>query len=224
MAGLGAPILAWMTARATRKATGNRRIAIWAAAAFPFVCLGWAGAVFVFDAVINVAFLHRDVGIGDGFDCPLPNGYALSFIDTTDIGMVYELQSWPPWNDVHKNAVKNVRFLQLAGSYILGSSDSRAFEHFGQQTEAVDSYFLLDAKTSKRQDFTTYDALDAAARELNIQAKLVPISSLYSKYRPTWFDAFASVLLLGPPLIGALVLSRWVLRLRRTRVNSAQSA
>jgi hypothetical protein len=45
----------------------------------------WAGTVFVFQAAVNVVFLHRDFGIGDEFDCPLPNGYALSFTDIIDI-------------------------------------------------------------------------------------------------------------------------------------------
>jgi hypothetical protein len=107
---------------------------------------------------------------------------------------------------------------------MLGGSDSQRIEHFGQDTDAVDAYFLLHTKTGKRADFKTYDALRAAAQELNIQPNLVPIGGVYSKYRFTWFDAFAGVLLIVPPLMGAFLLLRWVLRLRRTRGTVVQSA
>jgi hypothetical protein len=65
--------------------------------------LGWCG--FVFQAIVNVVLLHRDIGLGDGFECPLPNGYALSFIDTTDIGTVYEPKNRPVWSEIRENAV-----------------------------------------------------------------------------------------------------------------------
>ena len=55
----------------------SRSLLIRAATAFPFACMFWAGVVFIFSAAVNVVWLHRDVGIGDGFDCPLPDGYAL---------------------------------------------------------------------------------------------------------------------------------------------------
>src|SRR5258708_4535105 len=41
---------------------------------FPFACLGWAGGVFVFYAIVNAVVFHRDPGLGDGWTCPLPNG------------------------------------------------------------------------------------------------------------------------------------------------------
>jgi hypothetical protein len=43
----------------------GRRTAIIAASLFLFICLGWGGAVFVFQAVINEALLLRDLGLGD---------------------------------------------------------------------------------------------------------------------------------------------------------------
>ena len=95
-----------------------------------------------FQAVVNVVLLHRDIGIVDGFDCPLPNGYALSFIDVTEIGQEHD--------------------------------------------NAVDSDFLLGTKTGKRTDFKTYAELRGAAQQLRIQTSLVPIGSLYSKYRFRW--------------------------------------
>ena len=43
---------------------------------FPFACIVWAAGVFISYAVINEVAFDRDAGIGDGWTCPLPNGYA----------------------------------------------------------------------------------------------------------------------------------------------------
>ncbi len=187
---------------------------------FPVACLIWAGMVFVFQAVVNVVFLHRDIGIGDGFDCPLPNGYALSFIDVTEIGTLYKPANHSLWEDPQENAVNainDVVVMQLTGPYVLGGSDSKRLEHFGQDNYAADTYFVLDTRTDKRTDFKTYAALREAAQRLNLQPNLVAIDSLYSKYRFTWFDAFAGLVLIVPPLIAAALMTRSVVRLRMTR-------
>jgi len=55
--------------------------------------------------------------------------------------------------------------------------------------------------------------------ELNIKPDLEPINTVYSRYRFGWFDVFAGVLFLLPPLIGALLLIRSVVQVRRTRPN-----
>jgi hypothetical protein len=89
---------------------------------FPAGCLVWAGAVFVFQGAANLSWRHRDVGIGDGFDCPLPNGYALSLIDVLDFGTVYDPKKNPNFGEVSTSAAAAVRNLQVAGPYILGSS------------------------------------------------------------------------------------------------------
>lgn len=168
-------------------------------------------------AVVNVVVLHRDIGLGDEFDCPLPNGYALTFIDTTDIGTVYNPENRPVWSEVSANKVDDVRLMQLAGPYILGGADTKYFDHFGQASNDVDSYFLLDTRNGARTDFGTYAKLYNAARQLKIQLSLVPVGSLYLKYRFTWFDALAAILLVGPPLVGIAFLARWALKLRKTR-------
>ncbi len=188
LAGIGSLTLRWVVAYFTRGANNSRRGLLRAATLFPVVCLAWAGMVFVFQAVVNVVVLHRDIGLGDGFDCPLPNGYALSFIDVTDIGTLYNPKNQPVWSDVRENAVNDVRVMQLAGPYVLGGSDSKRLEHFGQDGSPVDSYFLLDTRTGKRTDFKTYEELRQAAQNLKVQPSLVPIDSLYSKYRFTWFE------------------------------------
>jgi hypothetical protein len=102
---------------------------------------------------------------------------------------------------------------------VLGGADTKWLEHFGAEGSPVDSYFLLDTRTGTKADFKRYEELRQAAQQLNIETSLVPISSVYFKYRFTWFDTFAGILLVGPPLAGALLLMRWALRLRKTRIQ-----
>jgi hypothetical protein len=220
LAGIGSLVMRGLVSHLTRGAANRGRL-LRLTTLFPLVCLIWAGTVFVFQAVINVVFLHRDVGIGDGFDCPLPNGYALSFIDITEIGTLYKPGGHPLWSDVRDNAVNDVVVLQLAGPYILGGTDSKRLEHFAQNSYAADSYFVLDTNTGKQTDFKTYKELRQAGQRLNIQPHLTPIDAFYSKYRSSWFDAFSGLLLTVPPLIGAILLTRWVVLLRRTRAIAA---
>ncbi len=70
----------------TEGAGERRRRFILATRLFPFACLGWAAGVFVLYAVVNDAVFHRDPGLGDGWWCPLPNGYTLEMTDVTFSG------------------------------------------------------------------------------------------------------------------------------------------
>jgi hypothetical protein len=124
LAGVGALLLRCVAARLT-KGSANRERLVRAATLFPIACLIWAGAVFVFQGAVNRVLLHRDAGIGDGFDCPLPNGYALSFIDITDIGTLYKQGSHLLWNGTWENAINDVVVMELAGSYVLGGPTAR---------------------------------------------------------------------------------------------------
>ena len=198
--------------------TGRRRVVL-AATFFPFACLAWAGAVFVFQWVINESVLQRDAGLGDSAKCPLPNGYALMMIDTRDQGWVYNPKTQPTRDVVgeQEDAVGGVRSLQVAGRYILGARDSKAFEHFAKETDEVDSYFLLDTSSGQRAEFPSSQALSDAAIRLGVQPSLRPINAVYIKYRYTAFDALAGFLLCAPPLVSGWCLVRWIRRLRRTR-------
>lgn len=214
---IGCLVLRRVVAGFVSGSSRSRTLLIRAVTVFPFACLFWAGGVFVLSAAVNVLLFHRDVGIGDEFDCPLPNGYAISFIDTTDAGTVYNPNGRPVWSEVRENAVNDVTVMQLAGPYILGGVDSHRLEHFGHDFSAADSWFLLNTKTGERTDFKTLAGLKEFARRSNIALSLVPVGDFYSKYRFTWFDAFAGALLVVPPLVALAFLMRWALRLRRTR-------
>jgi len=82
-----------------------------------------------------------------------------------------------------EDAVVGVRTLQVSGRYILGGTDSKSFEHLGQQIDQVDNFFLLDTRTGSRTQFKTYGALRGRALELKIDPNLQPIDSVYAKYR-----------------------------------------
>src|SRR3954467_2418001 len=112
----GMVVLREATAFWTRGATSRRRGVILAASWFPFVCLGWAGAVFMFQWTVNESVFHRDPGLGDSWKCPLPNGYALSMIDVPDHGCVYNPKTQATSVGVieQEDAVFDVCVLQLA--------------------------------------------------------------------------------------------------------------
>lgn len=225
LATVGALVLGGATALLTRAASHGRRTVIIAAALFPFICVAWGAAVFVFQAIINETVLSRDLGLGDTAHCPLPNGYHIMMIDTTDQGWIYnpKTQRYGGVVGSQDDAVDGVRVAQVAGRYILGASDTKLSEHFGQNTKAVDSYFWLDTKTGKKTVFSNYDDLRSAAGQLGVSLKLEPIYNVYRRYRFTWFDVFAGFLLLAPPLVSAYFLFRWIARVRRTRESIPQA-
>jgi len=224
LSGAGALILGLSAAYLTRGALNGRKRLILTASLFPLACLGWVGAIFIFQAVINETILHRDAGLGDAWECPLPNGYSLLMIDTTDQGWVYnpKTQSGGGVGE-QQDAVGGVKIVQVSGRYVLGGLDSRPIAQSVKSPE-VDSYFLLDTQVGKHANFPSYDALRANAQELGIALNLQPIADVYGKYRFTWFDVFAGLLTCLPPLVGAVLLVRWVIRVRRTRSFSLRPA
>jgi hypothetical protein len=217
---IGAGTLVAITSFLTRGVAQGRRKLIVAAALFPFACLAWAGAVFVFQSVVNAGILHRDIGLGDGWYAPLPNGYQVSFIDVTDQGSICPVAQG---DECTSASLAGIRSLQVAGHYLLGAIDSQGFQHLGQQTSAVDQYFVLDTRDGKKTVFTSLDQLKTKATGLGIPLHLGPIYSVYSHYRFTWFDILAGCLLVLPPICALALLAYWVIRLRRTRTTLASA-
>jgi hypothetical protein len=216
VAAIGALVLGNIAAYVTRGAERGRKRLIWAASLFPLACLGWVGAVFVFQTIVNETVFHRDAGLGDTWNCPLPNGYALLMIDTTDQGWVYNPRTQSEGAVAEQeDAVAGVRALQVVGPYILGGSDTGSFQQAESHKDQIDSYFLLDTKIGKQTRFPNNEALQAKAQELGIAENLQPIASVYSRYRFTWFEVFTGSLLLLPLLISAVLLLRWTLRVRK---------
>jgi hypothetical protein len=219
MAGMGLAVFGGSTAYLTRGVAKGRRKAIIISGLFPFACLAWAAIVFIFQAVINDRFFHCDPGIGDGWYCPLPNGYTITMIDVTDQGFVSKPRT--PGTEVDLNdeelTVSEVRMLQLAGPYILGGVGSQAFKHLGDRNSKIDSYFLIDTRTGKRTTLPDYETLRGVASKLGVNPNLETIHSVYCRYRYSWFDAVAGIMLCVPPAICFVLLIRWIVRLRRIR-------
>jgi hypothetical protein len=217
LAGIGALVLGFSAAYVTRGAQRERKWLVIATSVFPFVCLGWAGIVFVFQAIVNETALHRDAGLGDTWKCPLPNGYAILMIDTMEHGFVYNPKTQGEGAvGEQEDAIGGVRDLQIVGRYILGSADS----HWGPSENSkpqVDSYFLPDTQTGKYTNFSTQETLRNHAQELEIGLNLEPIDVVYSRYRFTRFEIVAGLLFCVPPLIVAFLLLWWTIRLRKSR-------
>jgi len=206
------------TAFITRGATKGRRPLIIAACLFPYGCLVWTAAVFIFQACINGVFLHRDPGLGDGWECPLSNGYQISMIDVTDHGTVYnpKTQKFGGING-QDDAVSGVRSLQVAGRYIFGGKD-------GQSVSNVESYFELDTTTGKSTKYFTKENVEEAAQKLGIKLRLEPINDVYAQNRYTWFDGFAVFLLFVPPCVVFWILCWQVWRIRNSESVVSVSA
>jgi hypothetical protein len=217
LACVGALVMGGVSGWLTRGAQKGRSRVVFGAILFPFGCLVWAGLLFVVQAVANGA-MHRDAGLGDTWNCPLPNGYMLMMIDVTDQGWIYNPKTQPGDGvGEQEDAVSGVRMVQVSGKYILGSLDSNSFKHLGQETDEVDSYFLMDTQTGKRADFPSSEALGRAAAQLGVKLSLENIYVVYSRYRFTWFDGIIGLLLCALPAGYLLVLVRRIMQIRRSR-------
>lgn len=222
LAGVGAFVSGGVVAYLTRGAVDGRRRLIAAAIAFPFVCFAWVGGVFVFRAVVNESVFHRDALMGDSWRCRLPNGYAILMIDVTDQGWVYNPKTQPGDSVAEgEDAIAGVRMLQVADRYILLASNTHSFEDQEHETGRVDSYVLLDTQTGMQTKFPSYDALQHKASDLGITTKLEPIESVYSRYRFSWFDVLMVPFFALAPVLGAIFLLRWTVRVRNTRKLSS---
>jgi hypothetical protein len=206
----------WLTRRAnTEVETSARKRLVRNTTVFPFGCLAWAALIFIFQGCINTICLHRDIGLGDSYYCPLPNGYSLLMIDVDDQGTVYNPKTQDANGSVgdQSDAVSGVTKLQISGSTIFGASDSRSYEHFGQSA-SLDRYFLLDTRIGKHADFSNEDALRAEASKSGITLKLEPIFKVYKRYRYTWFDGVTVMLLIVPTILTGGLHLRSAMRLR----------
>jgi hypothetical protein len=219
LSGIGLVLIGGATAFLTRGVTRGRSPVIIAACLFPFACFAWAGIIFVFQAIVNESLLHRDIGLGDTWHCPIPNGYQIMMIDVTDQGWVYNPKTQGTFDVVteQEDAVAGVRTLQVAGPYILGGVDLHAFEQMESGTKQVNSYFILDTRIGKKTMLPNYDLFRSAARQFGIQPKLESINEIYSRYRFSWFEVFVGIVFCIPLLVGFLLLIWWIIRLRRRR-------
>ncbi|HZB87590.1 MAG TPA: hypothetical protein VE291_02930 [Terracidiphilus sp.] len=216
-AAIGSAILAAIAWRLTRNAPSQRRRAIIVSAIFPFACVAFAGVWFICYAVINYTVFHRDPGLGDGWDTPLPNGYALMMIDTTDQGTVYNPKTQGGWDSVgsQNDTEFGVRQLQVSGNRIFGARDSGYFARIGQDSTAVDTYFEVNTDTGVSVEFKTLGELRQHSAAEGATLNLREFQSVFSDYRTTWFDYLAGSILFLVPAVSFLFLARSVWRIRQ---------
>ena len=215
-------ILAGLTAAnlVPRGRVGRTRLILWTCV-YPFACSAWLLGVFVFQAYVNEALLYRDAGIGETWQTPLPNGYAVLLLDETHDGTVFDPAthfSTGSNNDVYPDgpdAVSGVRVIQVAKNRILGGAGPRGQYSSQAARDRVDYYFLLDTSAHTRANYDNYDDLTLAATALGIATRLEPLYDVYKRYRYTWFDLFVVTLALIPVLGAGFVIGRRILRLRR---------
>jgi hypothetical protein len=185
---------------------------------FPFLCVGWMGAAYVGHGIINVLVLDRSIVGSDELDCPLPNGYALSFAaGSREVAALYRPAGWPRWRNGVKEGILDVRLLQMANGYLLGGRGRQLVEtpEIGDRT--VESYFLLDTGSGRLREFPTLPELEQAAGQLGMRPQLQPAAALYDVYGRTWFDGVLPWLMLVPVAFGCFAMFRWLGRLRARR-------
>jgi hypothetical protein len=209
---VSAVVLGFVIARLVPRSNSRRRIAIAAGGLFPFACVVYAGLWFIAYALINYQCFHRDPGLGDSWETPLPNGYALLMIDVTDEGTVYNPKTQPAQDGVAEtlDSEFGVRQLQVAGNLIFGARDSGYFARIGSDSNIVDRYFELNTKNGRRTEYPSITDLRTHASGEGVQLNLLPFVTVFDQYRWTWFDYAAGAALLGVPLISFLVLVWWV--------------
>jgi hypothetical protein len=215
-AGFAALVLGGLTALFTRRVKKGRAAVLFASFALPFVCLGWFFVAFFAQALINEAYFNRDAGLGDSWKTPLPNGYAVEFIDVLDHGTLFDPvieQRDHGTAGGQEGTIGDVTVAQISGPLIFGCAEDRDFND-----KVARSYcFILDTRTHRREDFAGKNELQVAVRRHGSTLQLKPLWDVYLDHRLTWFDSVAAVVMYGPAPLGVVLLGIWIIRLRRRR-------
>jgi len=222
-ASIGAVVLGITTGLLTKRSGAKRKRAIITSILFPFACEVFAGGWFIAYAITNYGVFHRDPGLGDSWETPLPNGYALMMIDTTDQGTVYNPKTQPIEGGIvsTNDSEFGVRQLQISKVLIFGARDSGYFNRIGKDSNVVDTYFELNASKGTRTEFKSLNELRQRAASQGVSLNLREFYSVYSDYRFTWFDYLAGLILFLAPTAAFILLARWVWKLSRAGESSA---
>lgn len=209
---LCALVLTTVSAWLIKSGAPRRKRALVTVALFPFLCVGYAGACFSTYAIINYKFFHRDPALGDSWETPLPNGYALMMIDTTDQGTIYNPRTQGGYGVVTGSADSEfgVRQLQVANYLIFGARDTHYFNRIGQESTSVDTYFELNTRTNTKVEYKSLAELKEAAEVAGVALDLHSFELVFGQYRSTWFDLVAVITLLAVPTFAFILLARWI--------------
>ncbi|MGC2638447.1 MAG: hypothetical protein WA294_14780 [Acidobacteriaceae bacterium] len=217
---VGAVVLGSVIGRLVSRSNPRREMAVSVGRLFPFACVAYAGLWFISYALINYQCFHRDPGLGDSWESPLPNGYALLMIDVTDEGTVYNPNTQPLRSGAVGTADSEfgVRQLQIAGDLIFGARDSGYFGRIDSDSNVVDRYFELDTRNGTCTEYQSLADLRTRAAREGVRLQLRPFDTVFDQYRWTWFDFAAAAALVIVPIVCFLLLVRWVWRIRRESV------
>ena len=151
-----------------------------AAAALPFLLLGYGGAAFAGYAICCEAV---DAGIGDGWRVPVGNDHYFCMIDVPEEG--YLLKGGCSGAPI----VRGINKLGAAGDLLVGNSESSG-------------PFVLNTRTAELQTFVS---VDAALAGIKPQPILRSAGEFYDDRRWGRADVVAAVLIGGPAIATAIV-------------------
>ena len=183
---------------------------------FHFVCLAWAGGVFVVYAIVNDVAFHRDPGIGDVFTARCP-------MDISSIGSTCLIKG-PSTIPKHREGQASSAIVRIL---FLRRERFRSQDHTFLPVLAGNTHrttvktgaacFITSSILEPAIEQDSLPMTASARRRLNFgtQPGLDNPGDVYARYRLTWFDAVAGFTMFGVPLLGALLLLRWMLRIRR---------
>lgn len=98
--------------------------------------------------IIISELLNVDIGFGDSWKAPLPNGYQLISVDMPDNGSIYK-------DDDHRTeGIDGVQQIEVIGDSVIGLSSNK--------------YFLLDTKIHKVTYYPSVFELQKSVRKSNI--------------------------------------------------------
>jgi hypothetical protein len=167
-----------------RRAFGRRRVfKIVAAAALPFLLLGYGGAAFAAYAIWCEAVRGVDAGIGDGWRVPVGNDHYFCMIDVPEDG--YLLKGGCSGAPI----VHGIKELGAAGDLLIGNSDSSG-------------PFVLNTRTGELQ---TFASVDGALAGIKPQPILRSAGDFYDDRRWGRADVVAAVLIGVPAIATAIV-------------------
>lgn len=198
---VGGAVLALWSWRNHRRVLGPTRfLKPLAAAALPFLLLGYGGGAFAAYALWCEAIRDVDPGIGDIWRVPIGNEWYFCMIDVPDNG--YLLKG----GCTGAPTVYEITELQTAGDLVVGKSES---------TRA----FVLDTRTGALQ---TFASMDAALDQITPRPILQSANDFYVNRRWGKADVFVAGLIGLPAVAVALFWYLWFIRSRRPRSRFEQ--